>query len=66
MSTLQEIEKAIKHLSTPDLARLRNWFAEFDAEAWDRQIESDIKAGRLDQLAEEALRENREGRTTDL
>jgi hypothetical protein len=66
MSTLQEIEKAVRHLSSDDLARFRHWFAEWDAEAWDRQIEADVRAGRLDRLAEEALREHRDGRTTEL
>lgn len=66
MSSLQEIEDAVEHLSTEELARFRRWFAEFDAAVWDRQLEADVQAGRLEQLAEEALRENREGRTTEL
>jgi hypothetical protein len=66
MSSLQEIEDAVEHLSTEELARFRRWFAEFDAAVWDRQFEADVQAGRLEQLAEEALRENREGRTTEL
>ncbi len=39
---------------------------EADWEAWDRQIEEDIKAGRLDQLREETLEDLREGRCKDL
>lgn len=66
MSSLQEIETAVQHLSAQDLARFRGWFAEYDGEVWDREMEADVRAGRLDQLAEEALREHREGRTTDL
>jgi hypothetical protein len=31
-------------------------------QAWDRQIEADAEAGKLDQLAEEALRDYREGK----
>ena len=42
------------------------WFAEFDAAAWDRQFERDVAEGRLDALADEALRNAREGRCTDL
>jgi hypothetical protein len=41
------------------------WFAEFDAARWDRQIEEDVAAGRLDALAEEALNDLRQGRCTD-
>ena len=39
---------------------------EADWEAWDRQLEEDVKAGKLDQLAEEALEDLRAGRCTDL
>jgi hypothetical protein len=66
MSTVQEIEQAIRALGPQDLAALRDWFAAFDAEAWDRQMEQDAAAGRLDRLADEALRDLREGRCTDL
>ena len=66
MSTLQEIETAVQRLSADDLAAFRNWFADFDYQAWDRQLEADVRAGRLDRLAEEALREHREGRTSEL
>ena len=66
MSTVQEIENAIRRLTPEDLAAFRAWFAEFDAAAWDRQFEEDVAAGRLNQLAEEALQEFRAGRCTDL
>ena len=66
MSTIQEIEDAIRRLPDDELAALRSWFAEFDAEAWDRQLERDVAEGRLDALADEALRDAREGRCTDL
>ena len=39
---------------------------ETDWEAWDKQLEEDVKAGKLDQLAEEALEDLRAGRCTDL
>jgi hypothetical protein len=66
MSTVQDIENAIRQLSPEDLAAFRAWFAEFDAAVWDRQLEADVAAGRLEQLAEEALQEFRAGRCTDL
>ena len=66
MSTVQEIQDAVRHLSTEELAAFREWFAEFDAGLWDRQLEADIAAGRLDKLADEALQDLREGRCTDL
>ena len=66
MNTVQEIVAAISKLSYAELAAFRAWFAEFDANAWDRRLEQDVAAGRLDALADEALRDLREGRCTDL
>lgn len=66
MSTIQEIERAVADLSPDELSRFRAWFVEFDARAWDQQIEDDVAAGRLDALADEALADLREGRTRPL
>lgn len=66
MSSVQEIQEAVSQLTDEDLASFRVWFAEFDAALWDRQFEADVAAGRLDQLAEEALQDLRGGRCTDL
>ncbi|MCY7276076.1 MAG: hypothetical protein LH702_20635 [Phormidesmis sp. CAN_BIN44] len=66
MSNLQEIERAISQLSAEELANFRVWFAEFDAEIWDRQFEEDVAAGRLDSLAQRALQHLREGRCSAL
>jgi hypothetical protein len=66
MSTVPEIERAIEQLPPDELSRFRAWFASFDAERWDRQFESDVAAGRLDRLADEAIADLRNGRCTDL
>jgi hypothetical protein len=66
MSSIQEIEHAIRELSPDELAAFRAWFAEFDAGAWDRRFDEDVAAGRLDALADEALQDLREGRCTEL
>jgi hypothetical protein len=63
---VEEIKEAVRQLSPEDLAAFRAWFFEFDASVWDRQIEEDVAAGRLDRLGEEALRDLREGRCSDL
>ncbi len=52
--SIKEIESAIAALSPADLASLADWFEEFCSEQWDRQIEEDIKSGRLDALTQEA------------
>lgn len=64
--SVQEIETAVSKLSSQDLAAFRRWFLEFDEEAWDKQFEEDVAAGRLDKLGEEALVDLREGRATPL
>ena len=66
MTDVQEIERAIQKLSPKDLALLREWFEEFDADVWDRQFEEDVRAGKLDGLAEKALANFRAGKCTEL
>ena len=65
MSSVNEIEEAVLKLPAAELAAFRAWFAEFDAEAWDRRIEGDVAAGRLDALAAEALEDLRAGHCTE-
>ena len=66
MSTLETAENVVAQLSPAELARFRRWFAEFDSDAWDAQIEGDAAAGKLDALAEEALAEYNAGRATEI
>ena len=61
MSRVENIENQIKELSQDELTALRKWFAAFDADAWDRQMEADINAGRLEPLAERSLRDHEAG-----
>jgi hypothetical protein len=65
MSRIDDIEDAIKQLTPDERAAFRAWYAEFDAAEWDRQLEADVKAGRLDWLAEEARQDLRSERCTD-
>ena len=66
MSKLETIEDQIKELSREELAQFREWLARFDAEAWDHQFEADVKAGKLNALAEKALQDHLAGRSTKL
>jgi hypothetical protein len=66
MTTAEEIEKAIEQLAPNELARLRAWFAAYDADRFDTAIERDAAAGKLDALADEALSEHRAGRSREL
>jgi hypothetical protein len=64
--TVEEIKQAISALPPEELHELRDWYEQFDAQLWDRQIEADVVAGRLDDLAEAAIRAFRKGETTEL
>jgi hypothetical protein len=66
MTNLERLEQDVQRLSPDELAAFRAWFAEYDWAAWDRQLEEDVAAGRLDRLADEALEEHRAGRTKPL
>ena len=66
MGKVEKIEQDVQALSPDELARFRVWFLEYDWAAWDRQVERDVQAGRLDDLAEKALRGHAAGKTTPL
>jgi hypothetical protein len=66
MTTVEAIETQVKHLSLPQLKQFRNWFADWDANAWDEQIEADAQAGKLDAIAEEALSEYNAGKAKEI
>jgi len=66
MTEVERIEQQIKSLDEQAFAQLRQWFIEYDHARWDRQIEADSAAGKLDFLADEALAEHRAGKTRPL
>ena len=55
MTEVEQLQMDIEALSEEDFVRLRRWFAEKDWERWGRELESDVAAGKLDFLLEEAL-----------
>jgi hypothetical protein len=63
---VDEIKTAIAQLPDEALQELRAWYEQFDAEHWDAQIAADVAAGRLDALADEAIRAFHKGDTTEL
>ncbi|TGT46610.1 hypothetical protein [Mesorhizobium sp. M8A.F.Ca.ET.165.01.1.1] len=66
MTKLEQIEKSITELSPEELKAFAAWFEALQADIWDRQIEADIKAGRLDKLVAEARAEIAAGKLRDL
>ena len=64
MSRVERIEAEVTNLSADELQAFRDWFARFDAAAWDAQIDADAGNGKLRALAERALRDHEAGRST--
>lgn len=66
MTKVEKLEREVQKLTRTELAAFREWFREYDSDEWDQQIEGDVRAGRLDKIAEEALAEHKAGRTKEL
>jgi hypothetical protein len=61
LTAVEEIESAILKLSPQELGKLAEWVLDLDEQNWDKQIERDVAAGKLDFLAREALEEMESG-----
>jgi hypothetical protein len=66
MNRVNDLERQVQGLSPDELAAFRRWFAEFDAEVWDRQFEADAKAGKLDAMATLARAAHAAGKSSKL
>jgi hypothetical protein len=60
--TIEDLAKAVAKLPPDQLAEFRVWFEEFESARFDQRIEQDAKAGKLDQLADQAIEDFRKGR----
>jgi hypothetical protein len=66
MTTVPELQEAILGLSETDYSRLRRWLLDQDWELWEREFDEDVKAGKFDALASEALEAKAMGNLKDL
>jgi hypothetical protein len=66
MTKVEILEREVEPLAPEERATFRAWFIEHDWQAWDRELEQDVAAGRLDHLADEAFAEYERGETTEL
>jgi hypothetical protein len=66
MTKVESLEQEVQGLTRAELAAFRRWFFEFDAQAWDRQIEEDVRKGTLDKQVDEALATHRAGKSKEL
>jgi hypothetical protein len=64
--TVDDLEKAVAQLSPADLAAFRDWFARFDAARWDEQFANDVASGKLDAIADEAIKQHQSGQSSEL
>jgi hypothetical protein len=66
MTNVHEIEKAVSELPSNELEQFRKWFDGFDAKVWDKQFENDVRSGKLDQVAENAIADFDKGKFKEL
>jgi hypothetical protein len=64
--SVKELQSVITSLAPGELDQFSRWFEEFLADQWDRRIEADILAGRLDAAGRRADEEFEAGRCTPL
>ena len=65
MGRIEELANEVQQLSREELAAFRDWFRKYDSDEWDREIEEDILAGKLEGLADKAIAEHKAGRTKE-
>jgi len=61
MSKIDELKADIETLPREEAAELFRWLAEREWEGWDKEMEADSRAGRLDFLVREARQEKARG-----
>ncbi len=66
MTRVEQLEQEIAKLSSQEFAQLRDWLLEQDWAEWDREIERDAAAGKLDRLINQALADHAAGKTRPL
>jgi hypothetical protein len=64
--TIEDLEQAVAKLPPDQFAKFRAWFEAFDAARFDQKIERDVKTGKLDGVAEQAVADFRQGRAREL
>jgi len=65
MARIEELANEIQQLSREELAAFRDWLRKYDSDEWDKEIEEDISAGKLESLANKAIADHKAGRTKE-
>ena len=66
MSTVAEVENALRKMPVPDARTVADWLQHYLDEQWDKQMDADIAAGRLDKLWKKAQADIAAGRVKPL
>jgi hypothetical protein len=66
MSRVQEIVEQLRSFSDAELQELRAWLDKHEDRIWEARFEAEVAAGKWDALAEKALQDHREGKSTPL
>jgi hypothetical protein len=66
MTTVNEIQEAVRALAEQDFEAFASWFEQYEEERWDRQIERDQKSGALRSLMQQARADFEAGKRTPL
>ena len=66
MSKIEELKSDIERLSSEEAAELFRWLSERKWESWDKEMEADSHAGRLDFLVQEARQAKARGTLKEL
>lgn len=64
--TIEDLEKAVAKLPPAQFAEFRAWFEALDGARLDQKIERDVMAGKLDELANQAIDDYRKGRAREI
>ncbi len=66
MIRVKKLEQEVQKLNRSELGAFRRWFQAYDSEQWDREITGDVRAGKLEKLAREALVAHKAGKSKEL
>ncbi len=66
MTRVEKLASQVQSLTPAERAAFREWFENWAADEWDRQIEADLRAGKFDRMAEKALADHRAGKSRKL
>ena len=66
MTTADEINQAVLNLPESEYAKIMDWLHQLAEEAWDRQFQEDVLAGKLDFLKAEVEQAKQEGTLKEL